>query len=112
MFNLLAYAQAAPATGGPEGSILATLIPFGLIFVVFYFLLILPQQKKAKSHKQMLEALKKGDRVVTVGGVIGTVTSINQDVVTLQIADNVKIKVIRDGITGLRKAEEEGEKGS
>lgn len=112
MFSSVAYAQAVPAAGGSEGSMLATLIPFGLIFIVFYFLLILPQQKKAKSHKQMLENLKKGDRVVTVGGVIGSVTSINQDVVTLQIADNVKIKVIRDGVTGLRKAEEEGEKAS
>jgi preprotein translocase subunit YajC len=106
MFNSLAYAQAAPA-GGSEGSILATLIPFALIFVVFYFLLILPQQKKAKSLKKMLEALKKGDRVVTIGGVIGTVTGIAQDVITLQVADNVKIKVIRDGITGLRKPDEE-----
>jgi len=112
MLSSLAFAQAAPGAGAPEGSMLATLIPFGLIFVVFYFLLILPQQRKAKTHKQMLENLKKGDRVVTVGGVIGSVTSINQDVVTLQIADNVRVKVIRDGITGLRKAEEEGEKGS
>jgi preprotein translocase subunit YajC len=112
MINSIAFAQAVPAAGAPEGSMLATLIPFGLIFVVFYFLLILPQQKKAKSHKLMLENLKKGDRVVTVGGVIGSVTSMNQDVVTLQIADNVKIKVIRDGVTGLRKADEEGEKVS
>ena len=112
MINSVVYAQAIPGTGAPEGSLLATLIPFGLIFVVFYFLLILPQQRKAKSHKLMLENLKKGDRVVTVGGVIGSVTGINQDVVTLQIADNVKIKVIRDGVTGLRKADEEGEKGS
>lgn len=106
MFNSLAYAQAAPA-GGSDGSMLATLIPFALIFVVFYFLLILPQQKKAKNLRQMLAALKKGDRVVTIGGVIGTVTGIAQDVITLQVADNVKIKVIRDGITGLRKGDEE-----
>ena len=112
MLNLLAYAQSAPASGGPEGNILATLIPFALIFVVFYFLLILPQQKKSKSLKKMLESLKKGDRVVTLGGIIGTITSIAQDVVTLQVSDNVRIKVVRDSVTGFRKGEEEGEKSA
>jgi preprotein translocase subunit YajC len=112
MFSSVAYAQTAPAAGAPDGNFLATLIPFGLIFVVFYFLLILPQQRKAKSHKQMLENLKKGDRVVTTGGLIGTVTGIHLDLVTLQVSDNVRVKVIRDGITGLRKTEEEGEKSS
>lgn len=107
MMGSLAYAQNAPAAGGPEGNILATLIPFALIFIVFYFLLILPQQKKAKSLKQMLESLKKGDRVVTLGGIIGTITSISQDVVTLQVSDNVRLKVTRDSITGFRKGEEE-----
>ena len=99
MLNSVAYAQGVPAVGGSDGSTLPTLMayaPLVLIFVVFYFLIIRPQQQKAKSHKQMLESLKKGDRVVTVGGVIGSVTSIAQDLVTLQVSDTVRIKPHRN----------------
>lgn len=109
MFESIAYAQTAAGAGvgGEGGNYFLLLIQVALIFMVFYFLLIRPQQKKAQSLKQMLEALKKGDKVVTAGGVIGTVTAMAQDTVTLQVADNVKIKVTRESISGIRKPEEE-----
>ena len=74
--------------GGSTASTLLSLIPFALIFVIFYFLVILPQQKRAKQQKALLEALKKGDKVVTASGIWGTVTNLGKETVTLQIADN------------------------
>ncbi len=91
-----AYAQAAaaPAAGGLEA-----FLPLILIFVVFYFLLIRPQQKKAKQHRDMLQALRRGDRVVTGGGIIGTVSKLEGETeVTVEIADNVKVRVLRGTI--------------
>ena len=73
-----------------------------LIFVIFYFLVILPQQKRQKQQKAMLEALKKGDKVVTASGIWGTITNIGKETVTLQIADNTKIRMQRDHIARLR----------
>ena len=88
-----AYAQAAPAAqAGPE-SMLTSLGFMVLIFVVFYFLLIRPQQKRAKEHRALLEAIKKGDQVVTAGGLHGKVTAIDEAVVTLEVATGVNIKV-------------------
>jgi len=83
-------------------------LPFVLIFVVFYFLLILPQQRKQKKHRAMLEGLKKGDRILTTGGILGTVAALNKDVVTVQVGDNVRIKIRRDYIADLQKEQEEG----
>ncbi len=95
MFVSPAYAQAAAAGGGSMGA-LEQFLPLILIFVVFYFLLIRPQQKKMKQHKEMLGQLRRGDRVVTAGGIIGTVTKIVSDTeVILEIADNVKVRVVR-----------------
>jgi len=93
------FESAAMAQGGTEGAPAAnpllSFAPFILIFIIFYFLLVLPQQKKAKKRKTMLDALKKGDRVTTTGGVIGTVTNLQQNVVTVQIAEGVRVKVKR-----------------
>jgi preprotein translocase subunit YajC len=86
---------------------IVSFLPFVLIFVVFYFLLILPQQRKQKKHKALLEALKKGDRVLTTGGLLGTVAALNKDVVTIQVADNVRIKVRREYIAELQEETEE-----
>jgi preprotein translocase subunit YajC len=98
----VAWAQApGDAAGGGIGTIGAVL-PFVLIFVLFYFLLLRPQQQRQKSHKQMLSALKKGDHVVTNGGIIGTVVALTKDVATLQVAEKVRIKVLRDSITEVR----------
>ncbi len=99
----IAWAQGPEGgTGGGTGGIIASLIPFILIIVIFYFLLILPQQRRQKKHKQLLEALKKGDKVVTSSGILGTVTNLNKTTVTLQVADNVKIKILRDTVTGFQ----------
>lgn len=92
-----AFAQTA-GSPAPGGNPLLSFIPFILIFVIFYFLLVLPQQKKAKKRKAMIEALKKGDRVTTTGGMIGTVTNLSPDVVTLQVAEGVRLKVLRNFI--------------
>jgi preprotein translocase subunit YajC len=89
-----AYAQAAGDAGGASG--LEAMFPLILIFVVFYFLLIRPQQKKAKEHKAMLEAVRRGDKVVTGGGILGTVTKVSDDQeITVEIADGVKVRVQR-----------------
>ena len=87
-----AYAQAA---GGGESGLVA-LMPLVLIFVVFYFLLIRPQQKKMKQHREMVAAVRRGDKVVTAGGMIGTVTKVVDDnELQLEIAENVRVKVVR-----------------
>jgi preprotein translocase subunit YajC len=96
--------------GGASNSMTSTLlslIPFALIFVIFYFLVIMPQQKRAKQQKSLLEALKKGDKVVTASGIWGTVTNLGKETVTLQIADSTKIRMQRDQIARLRSSEDE-----
>jgi preprotein translocase subunit YajC len=94
-----AWAQAGGA-GGTD--FLVQLFPLILIFVVFYFLLIRPQQRKAKDQKAMLEALRRGDRVVTGGGIIGTVARVdNPEEVIVDIAENVRVRVVRSTITSV-----------
>ena len=97
------------AAGGGAGGILS-LIPFLLIFVIFYFLLIRPQQQKQKQQQALLDAVKKGDKVVTTSGIWGTVTNLGKDTVTLQIADNTKIKMQRENISRLRTEDEDRDK--
>ncbi|RMD95287.1 MAG: preprotein translocase subunit YajC [Alphaproteobacteria bacterium] len=94
MFATPAYAQAA---GG--GSAFASFIPLILIFAIMYFLLIRPQQKKAKEHQQMVAALRRGDTVVTQGGIIGKVSKVKDEgEVEVEIADGVKVRVVRGTI--------------
>jgi preprotein translocase subunit YajC len=85
-----AWAQAA---AGGTASTLTTILPLVLIFVVFYFLLIRPQTKRAKEHKEMVAKLATGDEVVTTGGILGKVTGVNDNFVTVEIASGVEIKV-------------------
>lgn len=93
-----AYAQAA----GSAPASLMQFAPLVLIFIVFYFLLIRPQQKKLKDHRAMLEAVRRGDRVVTNGGIIGLVTKVNDDKeLTIEIADNVRVRVMRDMVSSV-----------
>ena len=91
-----------------EGSGIGQFIPLILIFVIFYFFLIRPQQKKVKEHKAMVESLKRGDKVVTSGGITGTVERlIDNDKVEVEIADNVTVEVIRGtGIQSLMNTQE------
>jgi preprotein translocase subunit YajC len=106
-------AQAAGATSTAPNQLMSFL-PLVLIFVVFYFLLIRPQQKKAKDHQDFLSSIKKGDAVVSSGGLIGTITGLTETVVTLEIADNVRVKVSRPYILGTvstLKAEASSTKG-
>jgi preprotein translocase subunit YajC len=97
MTGIAFAADAAPAAG-PGG--LGAFLPLILIFAVFYFLLIRPQQKKAKDHQIYLSNLKKGDQVVTSGGIHGEITGLTEKIVTLEIADNLRIKVSRQYIVG------------
>lgn len=85
-----AWAQAA---GAPQGSPLMTVLPLLLIFVVFYFLLIRPQSKRAKEHREMVAKLAAGDEVVTTGGLLGRLTEVGESFVTLQVASGVSIQV-------------------
>jgi preprotein translocase subunit YajC len=103
---MISVAYAAGPGGGDPMSFLMNFAPIILIFVVFYFLLIMPQQKKAKEHKAMLEAIDKGDEVITTGGIHGKVVGVAENVLTLEIAEKVKIKVSREYIA-MRKAAEE-----
>ncbi len=105
-----AYAMApSPQAGQPGGAqgLFASILPLILIFVVFYFLLIRPQQKKAKEHRQMLDNLKKGDKVITAGGIYGVVESVGNNTIVLKIAENVKVKYGKGYIASLRPASDE-----
>ena len=95
-----AYAQAAGGAGG-----LSSLLPFLLIFVVFYFFLIRPQQKRAKEHREMVSNVKRGDKIVTSGGLLGTVSKSveGQESVEVEIAKDVKVSVMRTMIADLRE---------
>jgi preprotein translocase subunit YajC len=95
-----AFAQ-APAPGGAMES-LGAFLPLILIFVIFYFLLIRPQQKRMKQHKAMLEAIRRGDRIVTNGGIVGTVVKVvNDSELSVEIADGVKVRVLREMIANV-----------
>ncbi|HWE75921.1 MAG TPA: preprotein translocase subunit YajC [Stellaceae bacterium] len=94
-----AYAQAA-AGGGDASSMMVQLAPLALIFVVFYFFLIRPQQQKAKQQRSMLDAIRRGDRIVTAGGLIGTVAKVvNNEEVLVDLADNVRVRAVRSTIS-------------
>jgi preprotein translocase subunit YajC len=106
MMSSIAWAQTT-GSGSSSTSTLLSLVPFVLIFVIFYFLLILPQQKRQKQQKAMLEDLKKGDKVITASGIWGTVTNLGKQTVTLQVADNTKIKIQKDHISKVRGEEDD-----
>ena len=95
-----------------EGSGIGQFIPLILIFVIFYFFLIRPQQKKVKEHKAMVEGLKRGDKVVTSGGITGTITRVvDNEKVEVEIADNVTVEVVRTtGIQSLANSTQEVKK--
>jgi preprotein translocase subunit YajC len=94
-----AYAQAA-AGGSDASSMMVQLAPLALIFVVFYFFLIRPQQQKAKQQRSMLDAVRRGDRIVTAGGLIGTIAKVvSNEEVLVDLADNVRVRVVRSTIS-------------
>ncbi len=91
-----AYAQDASSPGG-----LVSFLPLILIFAVFYFMLIRPQMKRSKEHKKLVSELSKGDEVVTNGGLLGKITDVSESFVTLELADNIKIKLQRHAVTNV-----------
>ncbi len=98
MFISSAYAQTAAAAGTDAPSTLMSMLPLVLMFVVLYFVMIRPQMKKQKEHKAMIDALAKGDEVVTAGGVLGKVSKLGENYVGLEIASGVDIQIQRSAV--------------
>jgi preprotein translocase subunit YajC len=100
---LIDIANAMSLGGGAQQGAggFGALVPLILMFVIFYFLLIRPQQKKTKEHKQLIQDLKKGDRIITGGGIHGRVTGVDETTLTVEIADKVRVKVNRSNVAGL-----------
>ncbi len=107
MFTGLAYAMAPGQGAQGQGGGLLSFLPLILIFVIFYFLLIRPQQKRAKEHKQMIDNVKKGDKVILSGGEYGVVEEVKKNTVVVKIAENVKVKYGKSFITAVREQDEE-----
>lgn len=109
MFTSTAFAQAAAPGAAPGGGAFSSIILMLVIFAIFYFILIRPQQKKMKEHKKMVDELKKGDRIITAGGIYGVVENTTANTLTVKIAEGVKVKVTRSSI-GTVLTEEEASK--
>lgn len=103
MFSSPAYAQAAGAPTS-SGLGLVQFVPFVLIIAIMYFLIIRPQQSKVKQHQAMIDAVKKGDTVVTGGGTVGKVTKVDGDEIEVEIAANVRVRVVKSTLTSVRGA--------
>ncbi|MDQ2066614.1 preprotein translocase subunit YajC [Xinfangfangia sp. CPCC 101601] len=100
MFVTPAFAQSADAAGA--SALGSMLIPMVLVFGIMYLLIIRPQQKQAKKHRAMIEALRRGDQIVTQGGIVGKVSKVQEDgMIEVEIADNVRVKVLRHTITAV-----------
>lgn len=112
LINLIndVYAM-GPSQGGEQAggiqNFLISILPLVLIFVIFYLLLIRPQQKRAKEHKQMIDNLKKGDKVITAGGIYGVIDSVGIETLTVKIGENMKVKIGKGHILSLRSASDE-----
>jgi preprotein translocase subunit YajC len=111
MFIESAYAMGAGGGGAaaPAGGGASSLIMMVIIFAIFYFILIRPQQTKMKEHKKMVTELKKGDRIITAGGMYGTVENTTTETLTIKIAEGVKVKITRGSVGAVVKPEEEKE---
>jgi len=99
-FAVITPALAAPDLVAAAGGF-ASFIPLALIMVIFYFLLIRPQQQKVKEHRNLISAIKKGDKIITGGGFYATIVDVKDDILNVQIAENVRVKIKRDTILGL-----------
>ncbi len=96
--SLFSFLQQGGGSARPQGSIMTALLPFVLVFVIFYLLIIMPQRKKQKKHQEMVGQLKSGDKIVTTGGIYGTVMGVQQDKIEVKIASNVKIDISRNAV--------------
>lgn len=99
--DFLAYAMGGGGASGGQGSAFGAFVPLILMFGIFYFLLIRPQQKKAKMHREMIASVKKGDKIVSNGGLHGTVTGLTEDTVTIEVAPKVRVKLSRGFISSV-----------
>jgi preprotein translocase subunit YajC len=107
MFESIAYAMGAQGPAGqPAGSGFSGLFMMVIIFGIFYFILIRPQQKKAKEHKKMVEELKKGDKIITQGGIYGMVEGTGANTLTVKIAEGTKVKIARSSVATVLTDEE------
>jgi len=107
MFISSAYAQAAPAAGG---SLFDMMFPLIMVFGIIYFLIIRPQNKRQKEHQAMIDALRRGDTVVTQGGLVGKVTKVEEAEIQVEIANDTRVTVIRSMIVSIRSKTEPVEK--
>ncbi len=96
-----AWAQAAPAAAGDPTSGLMGMLPIILMFVVLWFLMIRPQMKRSKEHKAMVEAMQKGDEVLTNGGIAGRITKVGETYIAVEIAENVEISLQKNAVTAI-----------
>ena len=100
MFNFISTAQAQALGGGAQNGIFQLLIPFGLMFLVVYFLILRPQNKRAKEQREMIASLKRGDKVITSGGLIGTVSKVIDDnQLTLELAQGIEVQIVKGSVT-------------
>lgn len=99
----LAYAMGQGGAAGQGASGFTSFIPIILMFAIFYFLLIRPQQKKQKNHRTMISSLQKGDQIITTGGLYGRITGISDTAITLEIAEKVRVKVNRSNVSALNQ---------
>jgi len=107
VFSLLMAAPQAGDGAQGGGSFITSIIPFAAIILIFYFLIIRPQNKKRKETEKMLSALKKGDKIVTIGGIHGTVQRVNESTVLVKVDDNVKIEFLRSAVSSVVTASKE-----
>jgi preprotein translocase subunit YajC len=109
IFDLVSNAYAMgpkPQSDGGSGDMISTFIMFGAVFVIFYFFMIRPQQKKAKEMRAMLDSIKKGDKVITNAGIYGVIESVEETTVHIKIAENVRIKLSRAAIAQIRNTDD------
>ena len=97
--NLLIAMAPQGGSGAGGGSMVSTFVMFGAIFLIFYFMIIRPQQKRATEREKLLSSIEKGDKVITSGGVHGTVAGVEEKTILLQVTENVKLKIERSAIT-------------
>ncbi len=98
--TLLTFSEQAPGGAG-QGSFITALVPFILVFVIFYLLIIMPSRKKQKKHQEMVGQLKPGDKIVTSGGIYGTVMGTKEDRIEVKISSNVKIEITKNAVSAI-----------
>jgi len=99
--SLFAFAGQAEAPARGQGSLFTALIPFILVFVIFYLLIIMPQRKRQKKHQEMVQQLRPGEKIITTGGLHGTVMGVQKDKIELKIASNVKVDISKNAVAAV-----------